>query len=696
MKTGQKYFTPACMSEMLNITFDGLHELIEKLKIAPAFHLNNTPYYSEAGVKRIGDAAFAADKAAAASGKWLRAAAEPELMLTGGTVELQAAASADASPKLTMLAYAGGVMNVGAYGAVVVDLAGLQFTGTLPLLAEHDASFTGTIGSVVPSVGQGKLTATGSLVRSSETAGKIIELSRAGVPIQASIGAEPLESRLVKQGESVSVNGQTLVGPFRLVSKSRLREISIVSIGADSNTSVKIAAQRQGNQTMSKFNDSNVITGAAGEVDGEVKAERDRVAAISRLAAKYGNDKLVAKAIEEGWSANDAELHLLRASRTSVPGVIRGNGGNVEMPKLMAAALTSKLCGAQFAEKQYGETVMEQSHRMHRMHLLDMCRIACEADGIMAPSGSVELVRAALSTTSLPTALGDSAEKRLLSAYNEAPSSWRAFASIQPAANFKGQKSLRPTWGGQVHQVAPGGELKHNTVTEGLVVDWQIDTFGEILAIDRRDIINDDLSVFDQAADALGRKALRGVSDLVWQIILANGGSFFSSGNSNLLTSGTSALSLSSLQSAVAAFLVQRDADGNDLDIRPEALVVPPELRTVAQQILSSMEIRVDTSTTNDRPTGNPLQNALKLEIESRISNVVKWASTASLTQWYVFGGPSTAPVIVGFLDGRQTPVVEGLGMSATPNLLAYQWRVYHDYGAALGDPKAAVKSAGA
>ncbi len=52
-------------------------------------------------------------------------------------------------------------------------------------------------------------------------------------------------------------------------------------------------------------------------------------------------------------------------------------------------------------------------------------------------------------------------------------------------------------------------------------------------------------------------------------------------------------------------------------------------------------------------------------------------------------------PVYVAGLDGRLEPVVESFGLDADPNKLVYSWRVYADYGAALGEHRSGVKSDG-
>ena len=133
--------------------------------------------------------------------------------------------------------------------------------------------------------------------------------------------------------------------------------------------------------------------------------------------------------------------------------------------------------------------------------------------------------------------------------------------------------------------------------------------------------------------------------------------------------------------------------EGNDLDILPVTLMVPPELETVARQLLASEALARD-GTADQQPTGNPHAGGLALQVEPRLSNPK--FSGSSATAWYVFAGPADVPGVVGFLDGNQTPRTETFGFDAEPDTLAASYRVYHDFGFSLGDPVAAVKSAGA
>src|SRR5690606_22657476 len=115
---------------------------------------------------------------------------------------------------------------------------------------------------------------------------------------------------------------------------------------------------------------------------------------------------------------------------------------------------------------------------------------------------------------------------------------------------------------------------------------YQVDTFAKMLSIDRRDLINDDLGAFDDTSRALGRAAMRSLSDLVYTVLLANGGAFFSANNGNYFDGASSALTFDGLAMAIQLMMVQRDDEDNDLDLRPRTLLVPPELQTQAKSLL--------------------------------------------------------------------------------------------------------------
>jgi len=230
---------------------------------------------------------------------------------------------------------------------------------------------------------------------------------------------------------------------------------------------------------------------------GVEAVEKKRVANIASICGtKY--PEIQARAIEDGWDETRCELEVLRASRPKPPTVWRSEPA-VATGSVLEAALLSHMGMMTLGEKTLGSMAMEQADRLGATSMIDLCRAALQADGRDVPIGRMELVKAAMSTMSLPTSLGNVANKVLLDSYNETPASWRAFCAIRSTSDFKTNTAIRPSFTGQLEQVAPGGEIKHGGISEA-VTTFSVDTFGKMLSIDRRDIINDDLSVFQDAA----------------------------------------------------------------------------------------------------------------------------------------------------------------------------------------------------
>ena len=69
----------------------------------------------------------------------MSAAAVENMLLTAPEVSVEAGKDAKSKPRVNVLAYTGGVMTVHGWGDVAIDLKGLDASGQVPLLADHDA-----------------------------------------------------------------------------------------------------------------------------------------------------------------------------------------------------------------------------------------------------------------------------------------------------------------------------------------------------------------------------------------------------------------------------------------------------------------------------------------------------------------------------------------------------------------------------
>jgi hypothetical protein len=610
-----------------------------------------------------------------------------DVLLAAAEVTVEAGAESN-RPRVTILAYTGGIMRVPGWGDIVIDFAGLDLSAAVAILSDHDSTRRGVVGHGRAQVVGGKLVVTGTVSATTQAAKEVVDAAKNGFPWQASVGTEVLEQRRIAAGETVAVNGRSIKAPaggFVLVTKGRLREVSIVGIGCDPATSVAIAAARKQEQGMTT---EAVVEQEVVEQSQEQVVEAGRVAAIKKVCTgRFPN--IETRAVAEGWDAGRTELEVLRTSRPRVPMTHVGDRP-VSTPATLEAAILTWMGKSGMAEKALGATAMEMGEQLGATHMLDICRAALLSEGREVPHGRQELVKASLTTISLPTALGNVANKLLLDAYTESPATWQSFCAVRSVSDFKTNTAIRPSFLGALQPVAPGGELKHGSMAES-TVQYSIDTFGKLLSVDRRDIINDDLGLFQDSAAAHGRTAKRGLNDLVYAVLLANAGNFFSSGNGNYLAGADSALTFDGLAKAILLMRLQRDSENNDLDLSPAVLLVGPGLESSARALLQSEYIQRAV----DVPTGNSLRQAVSLEVEPRLANSAKFGAAATGKQWYLFGSPSLAAMVVAFLNGLQTPTVEYFGLEQTVERLAVSWRVYFDYGAALCDPRAAVMSKG-
>ncbi|MCA9110816.1 MAG: Mu-like prophage major head subunit gpT family protein [Planctomycetaceae bacterium] len=629
------------------------------------------------------------------------------------------AAEADKPAPVEILAYNGGLMIVPGYGPVVIDLSGLQLSASVVLLSDHDASRRGVVGSGTAQVKNFRLFVNGSVSRKSEAGREIIELHQDGVAWQASIGVQPTKIRQIRAGETIHVNGKTITAPatgFKLVEAGIFRETTITALGCDAETSVAIAAsQNRRGKTMtfenwaeqSGFSVETMTDGqrtnlqamydrAHGSGDA-ISEERERINKIHvSCSGQWGAHQTTVDRLQAQAIAGEIPLHelqsnllsLMRSSRPAAPSGHPGTGDGLSR-KHIEACLLLRAGHDDLAIREFGETLVSQSAEIRGTSLPELCAMALRVDGQPVPRSRDAMLRAALSTTSLPVAFGNSVNRAVIASYRESPASWRSFASIKSANNFKPHSSIMPSLTGDLAEVGEGGNISHASLDE-TVFQWSISTFAKILSLSRNKIIDDDLGFLTETAPAMGKAALRKLSDVIWDKIMSNSSSFFASGNANLLTSG-SALSVGSLGAGITAMRKQRDSEGRDIDISPRVLCVPPDLESTARGILNSMELLPDSS----GPTGNPLREAVSLEVESRLSNTDRF-SGASATAWYLFASPADIPFVVGFLDGQESPNIEFHGLDADIEKLAVSWRIYHDWGAEFGDYRAGLKATGA
>lgn len=427
-------------------------------------------------------------------------------------------------------------------------------------------------------------------------------------------------------------------------------------------------------------------------------AESKRIADIQEICAGECRE-LEAKAISGGWTLERCELEKLRTLRPK-PVATHIDRTPVTGKVLEAAVVLSAKHPK--VEEKYDEETLDRADKRFRggIGLQELLLEAAWANGytgrsfrdmrgvLRAAMGGSQF-QAGVSLIDLPGILGAVANTFLLEGFFSVEQVWRAISSRRSVTNFQTVTSYRLIGKDQYELVAPGGEIKHGTLGEETYTN-KADTYGLILNIDRRDIINDDLGALTTVPRKQGRGAGLKINDIFWTVFMDNS-SFFTAGNNNYIVDFP--LAIAGLTTGEQTFMDQVDGDSKPTGIEPKILLVPTALMAIGSQLFSSMEMReYGTGASVRYPTANPHANKFPVHVSRYLGNTAY--TGASSLAWYLLADPQDLSTIeVAFLNGQESPTIESA--DADFNTLGISLRGYHDFGVAKQDPKAGMKSKG-
>lgn len=336
--------------------------------------------------------------------------------------------------------------------------------------------------------------------------------------------------------------------------------------------------------------------------------------------------------------------------------------------------------------------------RLNTDAFLDQMRQTLFQERMMASGGT-----GTTSWTAL-TIFDDAANKMLMGAYNAVPTTWQEWVLVRSVNDFKTSNLYRMHVTGGYQPVGADGRLKHGGFADDKYTH-SADTFGKIVGLTRKDLINDDLGAFNAIMTALGSEGARFLEELFYVQLLTQTATLFPT-DSSLGNYTNSAMTVDGLTAAELLFANQT-YDNAPIYFQGSILLNGTGTSVKANELYTKTSLEVlQTANAKGRPNDNPHVGKFRPVVSAYLNNTaIKRRSVGTIggsisgqdsDHWYLLCPPSQGQggVIIGsFLNGRQSPTVASSDMAF--DMLGLQWRAYHDAGADNGDPKLGVHSAG-
>lgn len=442
-------------------------------------------------------------------------------------------------------------------------------------------------------------------------------------------------------------------GPAYVALKWEPYEISLEPTPADPTVGIgrseppRIEAEPQVEEEETKRMEKDVehvVPNTEEEVRKAVEAERTRVMEVMAICQKSGLefDEFKEKGVEEVRKAAFEKL-TSKPLETKVVDVVKDEADQFRTAATEAVMARAGVEGAK----------VEEGNPYRYMKLMDLARRSLDLKGErhwhLPPLEVAQ--RAMFSTSDFPYILANVAKKSLMKAYDLAPSTWQAWCGENSTSDFKTMYINQLSEAPDLVLKPEGGAYKMATFSETRE-SYAVSTYGRDYAMTREMVINDDLGAFNRKSKSMGFAAKSLVNSLPYAILKANGNmadgvALFDTATHANYDSTAGALSVTTLGAAFATFRRQTDLSGNRvLNLTPSFLIIPPELATVASQLLGSV---VDPAKSNATP--NPFSGRLQIIMDAELTDT---------DDWYLAANPNQIDTIeVCFLDGYRNPYIE-------------------------------------
>lgn len=389
-----------------------------------------------------------------------------------------------------------------------------------------------------------------------------------------------------------------------------------------------------------------------------IAEETDRRTGITNAFGGFatGHADLLASCMNDmSCTIEDARKQLLaklgeHTQPTNVPG-LHGHIGN---GNLVGDSVRASLLA------RVGMAEIEASNGFNHMSMRELARASLTERGIgVAAYNPMQMVGMAFThgSSDFGQILLDIAGKSVLLGWEESTETFQLWTKKGQLSDFKTSARVGLGEFPSLREVRPGAEYKHVTIGDrGESI--ALATYGEVFAITRQAIINDDLSLLSDIPYKMGQAARATIGDLVYAILtnppqMRDGKPVFDGTRKNIAKGADSALSIASLIAGKTAMASQKTqtegGKARTLNIRPAFVLTPVALEDRANQLINSASVPG-----SDVNAGiiNPIRGFAQVIGEPRLDD-------SSSTEWYMAAKQGTDTIEVAYLNGIDTPYVE-------------------------------------
>jgi len=369
-------------------------------------------------------------------------------------------------------------------------------------------------------------------------------------------------------------------------------------------------------------------------------------------------------------------------------------------------------CGPEFQQR-----AEDMGREYRNFKLIDMAKEYLELKGapvrgmnvtriaelaLQGPSRGPEFFAGgAESTSDFPAIVANVANKTLRQSYEAYPRTFQPFCRQVTAQDFKPINRVLLADAPALPQLGEKGEFHHLQLTDNNI-SYALATFGGLVALTRKVILNDDLQAFTRIPAVLGVSAAQRESNTVWGIITSNPAAvyagdknataLFHANHANLLTGAGSSIdpnvnaTEAALQKAYgaarAALRSQKGPQGTPLNLIPRFIAVPTTLEMYMLQRVYPINLAAASATA-----------VVPEWVRSLVPVVEPRLDANSPTAWYFIADPAQIDTVeYCYLEGQQGVYIEtqqGFDVDGV------KIKARMDFGAAAIDYRGLQKNAG-